>query len=60
MKIAEIKTKNRAELENMLKEYQIKLGQLTFERVRKTLKKSSDLGKAKKTIAQIKTLLWRT
>lgn len=56
MKIAELKTKNAHELKEMLKELQIKLGQLTFERVRKTLKKSSEVGKTKKTIAQIKTL----
>ncbi|MEK7616259.1 MAG: 50S ribosomal protein L29 [Patescibacteria group bacterium] len=57
MKFSDIKTKDRSELEELLKEYQVKLGQLSFERVRKTLKKSSDVGKTRKVIAQIKTIL---
>ena len=60
MKFADIKIKGRAELEELLKEEQVKLGQLTFERMRKALKKSSDLSKTKKIIAQIKTHLWNT
>ena len=58
MKIADIKNKGKNELEEMLKEHQIKLGKLSFERQGKTLKKSSDLQKTKRTIAQIKTFLW--
>jgi hypothetical protein len=33
MKFADIKIKGRAELEELLKEEQVKLGQLTFERI---------------------------
>jgi ribosomal protein L29 len=57
MKIADLRNKNKGEMEELLKEEQLKLGKLMFERQSKTLKKSSDLGKTKKTIAQIKTLL---
>lgn len=57
MKIAELKTKDKHELEEMLKELKVTLGRLVFERERKTLKKTSDLGATKKTIAQINTLL---
>ena len=60
MKIADLKNKNRSELEELLKELGVKLGQLSFERARKTLKKSHELGKTKKTIAQIKTILHGT
>ena len=57
MKFADLKNKNKGELEELLKEQGVRLGQLGFERARKTLKKSSDIGKAKKIIAQIKTML---
>lgn len=57
MKIAELKTKDTHELEELLKEFKIKLGRLVFERERKTLKKSSDLGITKRNIARINTLL---
>jgi len=60
MDLADLKTKSEGELESLLKEYEIKLGQLSFERTRKTLKKSSEIKKAKKIIAQIRTLLWNT
>lgn len=58
MKIADITAKTTEELREMLKEQQLKLGKLSFERQSKTLKKSSDIGKTRKMIAQIKTILW--
>ncbi len=58
MKIADIKNKDKSELEELLKEYQVKLGKLSFERQSKTLKKTHELGIAKRTIARIKTLLY--
>ena len=57
MKIADIKTKDTNELEALLKESQIKLGKLTFQRTGKTLSKPSELQKIKKEIARIKTVL---
>ena len=60
MKIADIKNKDKSELEEMLKEYQVKLGKLAFEHQSKTLKKTHELGIAKRSIAQIKTLLWNS
>lgn len=58
MKIVDLKNKDKRELEALLIEEHVKLGKLMFERESKTLKKTSDLGKTKKTIAQINTLLW--
>ncbi len=57
MKAADLKTKDSNELEEMLKEMQVKLGKLNFERQRKTLKKGSEYSTTKRTIAQIKTFL---
>lgn len=57
MKIAEIKNKDGAELEVMIRELSVKLGKLTFERQSKTLKKSSEIGMIKRDIARAKTVL---
>jgi ribosomal protein L29 len=57
MKAADLKTKDSSELQEMLKELQVKLGRLSFERQRKTLKKSHEVSQTRKTIAQIKTFL---
>ena len=60
MKIADLKNKNAQSLRELLLEEQAKLGKLMFERQSKTLKKTSDLQKTKRTIAQINTLLHGT
>ncbi len=59
MKFSEIRNKDMAELQEMLKEARIKLGKLRFELANKSLKDSSQIGKVKKDIAQIMTALWR-
>ncbi len=57
MKAIELKTKDTAELQSILKEQEIVLGRLQFELANKTLKKSSDLRKARVTIARLQTFL---
>lgn len=57
MKIADLKSKDARELEQMLQEFQVKLGKLAFEHQAKTLKKSHELGMLKRDIARIHTLL---
>lgn len=57
MKIADLKNKDAGELRELLHQERIQLGKLQFERQAKTLKKSSDLGATRKTIARILTLL---
>ena len=57
MKFSEIQSKSEVELNEMLKESQIKLGKLRFELVNKSLKDTSQLGKVKKDIARILTAL---
>ena len=59
MKFSEIQSKSEVELNEMLKESQIKLGKLRFELVNKSLKDTSQLGKVKKDIARILTALKR-
>ena len=57
MKPADIISKDSNELEQLLQEYQVKLGKLEFEHQAKTLKKSHELGIMKRDIARIKTIL---
>lgn len=57
MKTADIKTKDPRELEQLLQEYQVKLGKMEFEHQAKTLKKTHELGILKRDIARIKTFL---
>jgi len=55
MKFADIQSKSREELNEMLKESQIKLGKLRFELANKSLKDVSQFKKIKKDIARILT-----
>jgi ribosomal protein L29 len=57
MKFNELQNKDGQELQVMLKETKVKLGKLRFEMANKTLKDSSQIGKARKEIAQIMTVL---
>ena len=57
MKFSEIQSRSQAELNEMLKELQVKLGKLRFELTNKSLKDTSQLGKVKKDIARILTML---
>ncbi|OGN03892.1 MAG: 50S ribosomal protein L29 [Candidatus Yanofskybacteria bacterium RIFCSPHIGHO2_01_FULL_44_17] len=57
MKFADIQSKDKPELNEMLKEHQIKLGKLRFELANKSLKDTSQLGKTKKDIARISTAI---
>ena len=53
MKFADIQSKDKPELNEMLKEHQIKLGKLRFELANKSLKDVSQLKKTKKDSAQV-------
>lgn len=57
MKFAELKNKNKNELQEMLRELTVKLGKFRFELSQNTLKDVSQIGKIKKVIAQVKTAL---
>ena len=55
MKFSDIQSKSKEELNEMLKEQQVKLGKLRFELANKSLKDVSQLKKTKKDIARILT-----
>lgn len=55
MKFSDIQSKSQNELNEMLKELQVKLGKLGFELANKSLKDVSQIGKTKKDIARILT-----
>jgi ribosomal protein L29 len=57
MKIKELREKNEKELKAMLIESQGKLRQLKFELAARQMKNFKDIGKTKKEIARILTLL---
>ena len=57
MKFPDIQSKSQAELNEMLKELQIKLGKLRFELANKSLKDTSQLGKMRKDIARVLTAI---
>lgn len=57
MKHTDFKTKNQKELQELLRELQGKLLQLRFDHADKKLKDFSQLGKTKRTIARVLTLL---
>ena len=59
MKFSDIQLKPQAELNEMLKESQIKLGKFRFELANKSLKDTSQLGKVKRDVARIKTAVRR-
>lgn len=55
MKFSDIQSKSQTELNEMLKELQVKLGKLRFELANKSLKDVSQLKKTKKDIARVLT-----
>ena len=55
MKFSELQSKSQAELNEMLKELQIKLGKLRFELANKSVKDVSQIKKTKKDIARVLT-----
>ena len=57
MKNSEIQNKEGSELNEMLKNARIKLGQLKFELANKTLKNPSQIKPVKKEIARLMTAL---
>lgn len=57
MKAKELRQKTKEELAMMLKEDREKLRSLRFDLVAKKLKKTDEIGKAKREIAQILTIL---
>ena len=57
MKFIDLQNKSQNELQEMIKELQVKLGKLRFERANKSLKDVSQLKKAKKDIARGLTAL---
>lgn len=57
MKFTDLQNKSVPELQERLKEARIKLGRLKFELANKALKDSSQIGKVKKEIARIMTVL---
>lgn len=57
MKFTDLQNKSVPELQERLKEARIKLGRFKFELANKTLKDSSQIGKVKKEIARIMTVL---
>ncbi|MBI2670227.1 MAG: 50S ribosomal protein L29 [Candidatus Yanofskybacteria bacterium] len=57
MKFSDIQSKSQVELNEMLKELQIKLGKLRFELANKSVKDVSQIKKTKKDIARILTAI---
>lgn len=57
MKSIELKNKSQNELDEILKELQIKLGKLRFELANKSLKDASQIGKTRKDIARVLTTI---
>lgn len=57
MEFQDLQNKSVPELQERLKEARIKLGRLKFELANKALKDSSQIGKVKKEIARIMTVL---
>lgn len=57
MKFPELQNKSQNELQEMLKEFQVKLGKLKFELAGQSLKDTSQIGKARKDIARVMTAL---
>jgi len=57
MKIKELREKTENELKNLLKEDREKLRQMKFSLAANQLKNSREIGKTKKEIARIMTLL---
>lgn len=57
MKYSDLQSKSRNELQEMLKELQIKLGKLKFELANKSLKDVSQIKKTKKDVARLATAL---
>lgn len=57
MKLTDLQNKSVPELQERLKEARIKLGRFKFELANKALKDSSQIGKVKKEIARIMTVL---
>ena len=60
MKFSDILSKSQNELNEMLGELQIKLGKFRFELANKSLKDTSQIGKAKKDIARLLAALKQT
>ena len=57
MKYKDLQSKSQAELSEMLKELQVKLGKLRFELTNKSVKDVSQIGKTRKDIARVLTAL---
>ncbi len=57
MKFIDIQLKSQAELNEILKELQVKLGKFRFELANKSLKDVSQIKKTKKDIARILTAI---
>ena len=57
MKIKEIREKTIDELKKLLKDSQLKLGNLNFEKVSKPLKDNQEIKKTRRLIATIKGIL---
>ena len=57
MKYADLKNKDEKELQQMLKDLQVKLGKFKFELANKSLKDYSQVGKTKRDIAQVMTAI---
>ncbi|MBI2063856.1 MAG: 50S ribosomal protein L29 [Candidatus Yanofskybacteria bacterium] len=57
MKFSELQLKSKTELNEMLKELQIKLGKSRFELANKSLKDTSQIGKTRRDIARIITAI---
>ncbi|MBI2062751.1 MAG: 50S ribosomal protein L29 [Candidatus Yanofskybacteria bacterium] len=57
MKFSDIESKSKNELDEMLKEFRIKLGKFRFELADKALKDVSQIKKTKKDIARILTII---
>lgn len=57
MKIKELREKTENELNNLLKESREKIREMRFSLAANQLKNASEIGKTKKTIARILTLL---
>jgi len=57
MRFADLKNKDIRELQQMVKDLQIKLGKLRFELANKTLKNFSQIKQTKKDIARVLTAM---
>lgn len=60
MKFSEIKNKSKEELNKMLEELRIKLGEMKFQVASNALKNTNQIKEAKRNIAQILTIMSQT